>query len=297
MAKRKEDFDHKKIKAIITAVAIVIFALYSIYYEFIEVRKYGDVNEDDIKYSYHFINVGQGDATVILSGDDCVVIDCGTYENGMTVVKYIEMYTDDVDLLILSHPHEDHIGGAIDVLDCLDVKKVIMPDATSDTGIFNHLLDGIEENGSEVIRAEAGLGLSVGHIDVDILGPLEIDEDNLNNSSVIARVTTEDISLLFTGDAEAKVEKQLLKKYDASEFDVDILKVPHHGSSSSSTKAFLEAAAPKYGVISCAVDNSYGHPHTEVIDLLRELEIEYYITYKSDHIVFVSDGKHLALRQ
>ena len=297
MAKRKKEFDHKKIKTVITVIAIIVFALYSIYYEFIEERKYGDVNEDDIKYSYHFINVGQGDATVILSGDDCVVIDCGTYESGMTVVKYIEMYTDDIDLLILTHPHEDHIGGAVDVLDSLDVKKVIMPDVVSNTSIFNHVIGGIEDNGSEVLRAEAGLNVSVGDISVDILGPLKIDEDDLNNCSVITKVTTEDISLMFTGDAESKVEKQLLNKYDTSVLDADILKVPHHGSSSSSSKAFLEAVSPKYGVISCAIDNGYGHPHTEVIELLRELEIEYYITYETDHTVFVSDGEHLALRQ
>lgn len=251
------------------------------------------VTEGEIEV--HFIDVGQGDAALILTDSGAVLIDAGTTESGQTVASYVSTRTDTIDYMIMSHPHEDHIGGAGDVLDAVNVKNVIMPDRTADSACFDRLLDGIEQSGATVIEAVAGNGYSVGELGLEILSPdANEDYEDTNNVSAVVRVTFGSTSFMFTGDAEAVVEKDLVES--ARLLDCDVLKVGHHGSSTSSTEDFVKAVSPDIAVISCGKDNSYGHPHWEVMEILDEYNAEVYRTDRLGNIVITSDGTHVKVK-
>lgn len=243
----------------------------------------------DGKAYFHFIDVGQGDSTLITSSGKAVVIDTGSVSEGENVIEYINRYTDEVEYLILTHPHEDHMGSASKVLEQVTVKNVIMPDASSDSAYFSRFLDVVEKKDINVIEAVPGDVYLIGEMSVTILAPLDDEFDNTNNYSIVARVDVGDTSALFTGDAEREVEEALLKTY-TWELDCDLFQAGHHGSSTSNTTAFVAAVAPSAAVISCGKDNSYGHPHRETLETFRKYGVEVFRTDVSGSLVFVSDG-------
>lgn len=244
--------------------------------------------------SVHFIDVGQGDAALILTEECSVLVDTGTTDSGEKVAAYVETRTDEIDYLILSHPHEDHIGGAKDVFDSVEVKNVIMPDKTANSSSFDRLLDSLESSGAVLYSAEAGDVYSIGELTMEIFSPEAGDTyEDANNISIVLKVTFGNTSFLFTGDAEAVVEENLL--LSGYELNCDVLKVGHHGSSTSSTDDFIKAVSPDIAVISCGKDNSYGHPHTKVINTLEKYNIDYYRTDRLGNIVIKSDGRSVIM--
>lgn len=248
------------------------------------------------KIEIHYIDVGQGDAALILTDAGSVLIDAGTTQSGDLVASYTENRTDEIDYMILSHPHEDHIGGAGAVLDRIPVKNVVMPDRTADTVCFDRLLMGIEESKANVIPAEKGKGIALGELRMEFLSPDPAEDyEEVNNVSAVVRITYGDTSFLFTGDAEAIVENQILKS--GQKVKCDVLKVGHHGSSSSSTEDFIKAVNPKIAVISCGKNNSYGHPHAETRELLEKRGIDYYRTDRNGTVVVVSDGSAVSVKK
>ncbi len=252
----------------------------------------GGVAEGNIEV--HFIDVGQGDAALILTEHGSVLIDAGPTDSGDKVASYISNRTDSLEYMILSHPHEDHIGGAGAVFNKVTVKNVIMPDKTADTSSFDRVLNGIEKSGANVISAEKGKGFQVGDLRMEFLSP-EGDKnyEETNNVSAVVRVSFGDTSFLFTGDAETLVEEELLES--GQRLKSDVLKVGHHGSSTSSCEKFIKAVDPQLAVISCGKDNSYGHPHTEVRKLLENCGIDYYRTDRVGTVVITSDGSKVSV--
>lgn len=243
----------------------------------------------------HFIDVGQGDSALILTDTGSVLIDAGTTESGEKVAAYVKSRTDSIDYMVLSHPHEDHIGGAAAVFETLSVKEVIMPDKTADSAAFDRLLDCIEESGAKVNPADQGSVFTLGELEMRILSPFAgVSYEETNDVSVVMRVIFGNTSFMFTGDAEALVEKDLIEM--SSLLDSDVLKVGHHGSSTSSTMDFLEAVSPEIAVISCGKDNSYGHPHAEVVERLEKLNAEIYRTDRLGTIVVTSDGDTVTVK-
>lgn len=273
------------ISVLIIILAVVIY-VYSAFF-FIPVK--------DGEAEVHFINVGQGDAALILTDSASVLIDTGTTESGKKVASYIKTRTDSLDYMILSHPHEDHIGGADDIFENVTVKNVVMPDHTANSTSFDRLLNGIESSGAEVIPAVKGLTFSAGDLHFEILSPTEgKDYEETNDVSAVVRVTYGKTSFLFTGDAEAIIEKELVSGHHLSHCDV--LKVGHHGSSTSSTEDFLRAISPDIAVISCSKDNSYGHPHREVIKRLNDIGSQILRTDTDGTIVIISDGNGVRVK-
>lgn len=248
------------------------------------------------KAYFHFIDVGQGDSTLITSGDHAVVIDTGSVSEADTVIDYINRYADGVDYLILTHPHEDHMGSAAQVLANVEVDHIIMPNASSDSAYFSRFLDIVEEKEIDVIEAVPGDVYPVGEMSLTILAPLEDEYDNLNNYSIVTRVDVGETSALFTGDAEKEVEQALLEQY-TSELDCDLFQAGHHGSSTSNTTSFVAAAAPSAAVISCGKDNSYGHPHRETLATFEKYGVEVFRTDLLGSIIFVSDGTGISRYQ
>jgi len=272
--------------AIITVVVIIALYIFN---------RYNSYKVADGEVEVHFIDVGQGDAALLLSDKGSVLIDTGTTESGEKVAAYVSSRTETIDYLVLSHPHEDHIGGAKAVFDSVTVKNVVMPDKTADSTSFDRLMDSIEGSDAKVIAAERGVNFSVGDADFVILSPIPgEDYEETNDVSTVVRVTYGGTSFMFTGDAEALVEKEILEEY--SDIRCDVLKVGHHGSSTSSTEAFLKAVSPDIAVISCGKDNSYGHPHFEIIKRLENIGSNIYRTDMRGTVVITSDGKNVSVK-
>ena len=153
---------------------------------------------------FHFIDVGQGDSTLILTQDAAVLIDAGPTDAGEETVRYIRSYTDSIDYMILTHPHEDHIGGAVKIINNLHVKNVIMTDASNDVVTFSRLIGVIEDSGVRVLQAQPGNTYGADGINLQILAPLA-DFDDFNEYSVVTRVEYKDVSMIVPGDAETQI--------------------------------------------------------------------------------------------
>ena len=217
----------------------------------------------------HFIDVGQGDAALLLSGGQAVLIDAGTAESAGALVRYLEERgVRSLYAVIASHPHSDHIGGMAAVLSAFPAEHFYMGPETQNTAAYEDMLDALEaQDVQPAIPADGDtLRLDSGAT-VTILGPADdVSAENMNDRSLIALFSTGAEQVLFMGDAEAAAEQSLLAHHPA--LTCDILKVGHHGAATSSTPAFLSAIQPSVAVISCGVDNDYGHPSDQTLQNL-----------------------------
>ncbi len=291
----KHRFGNKKIKKAAAPLATAIFIIVAAIFVW-DVWIRGNIHQLASDCEIHFIDVGQGDSTLILTDDAAVLVDAGPTDVAEETVRYIRNYTDSLDYMILTHPHEDHIGGAVKVINNLQVKNVIMTDASNDVVTFSRLIGVIEDSGVRVIEAQVGNTYDAGGIDLQILAPLA-DFGDFNEYSVVTRVEYGAVSLILTGDAESRSEGLMLETYTSGELEADILKFGHHGSRTSSTAEFLAAVSPQWGIVSCGLNNSYGHPHQQTLDRARELGISVLRTDEMGSIVFATDGEDLWLVQ
>lgn len=244
----------------------------------------------------HFLDVGQGDCSlIIMPSGEAMLIDTSTKDQADVILEYISYYKiKKLDYLVLTHPHADHIGSAPKIIKSLDIGTILMPDATTTTKIFEETLNAIDSKNLEITIPKPGEEFKLGKASITVLGPTK-DTNDLNNMSIVLRLDYGKTSFLFTGDAEHPSEEDMLKVNKASAFKADVIKLGHHGSSTSSSDDFLSAVDPDYAVISCGKDNSYGHPHTEIIKSLQKKNITYYRTDEKGNIVFSSDGKKVSL--
>lgn len=243
----------------------------------------------DGKLHVFYLDVAQADsALIILPDGKSMLIDAGNKEDGDKIVKTIQnLGLDTVDYLIATHPHADHIGGMEQVVRAFDIGEIYMTNAQTNTKTFENLLLAIKEKDEKIIRAKAGVEIfSDENICAYFVAPNADSYDDLNNYSAVMKLTYGENSFLFTGDAEKISEDQI-----RSNIKCDVLKVGHHGSSSSTTKNFLKKTEPTYAVVSCGKDNSYGHPDNEVIKRLEVQKINIYRTDTNGTVEAVSDGK------
>ena len=250
--------------------------------------------ESDTPLSVHFIDVGQGDCILIKSESNAILIDAGEKGNENTVIEYIRSQgIQTLDYVIATHPHSDHIGSLDEVIDAFTVSNVIMPKLTKSnmptTSAYESLLTSIKNSGAKVISAKTGASYTLDKLEMTVLSPIE-QSDDLNDMSVVINLTYGDTSFLFMGDAEKSAESLILKSDYSEYLNVDVLKVGHHGSSTSTGKKFLSAVSPETAVIMCGIDNEYGHPHDETIALLSERNINVLRTDELGTIVIGSDG-------
>ncbi len=291
---RKRKPSSKDIIKIIILILIVIFTAVR-YFQQVEDAKLTD--NVDAKYSYYFIDVGQGDCTLIKSDTATVVIDAGPGDHTPTTVEYIRQLTDHIDYLILTHPHEDHIGSADELINEIGVDTVIMPNISTETVAFEKVLNAIERNDCNVIEGKGGKSFTADDISIDLYGPNTDDLEDLNNASIIAKITTGEISAVFSGDAESSSEYSALEKFNSYEFDADIYQVGHHGSSTSTTDEFLDAISPEVAVISCGKRNSYGHPHDELLLALNDYGTKVLRTDISGTVIIKTDGEKMVISE
>ena len=246
--------------------------------------------------SVHYIDIGQGDAELIVTPDGkAMLIDAGPNSNEKDLMSYLDSLKITVlEYAVFTHPHEDHIGGADAVFEKIDVKRVIMPDTVHNTATFEKMLEAIDKNDTEVIIPKSGDEFTLGEAKFKILGPNKSGYKSLNDWSIVLRLDYGQNSFMFTGDCEKLAEKEMLNVYSARDFSCDVLKIGHHGSSTSTSDEFLLACSPKYAVISCEKGNTYGHPHKETIDILTKHNIETLRTDLSGTIIFTSDGTSIS---
>lgn len=239
----------------------------------------------------HFIDVGQGDATLLKCDGETLLIDAAGEDKGTALRYYLmKQGVDKLDYLLLTHPDADHIGSADVILTKFPVENVIMSYYERESASYRNLKQTLEYKRMEPKIAEAGQSFDVGSAYCTVLGPLQ-EYETPNNASVILLVEHGENRFLFTGDAELEAEEDLLKY--AEMLQADVYKAGHHGSSTSSAESFLDAVNPSGAVISCAKGNEYGHPHEEVLERFEERNIQVYRTDEQGTIVAVSDGRKI----
>lgn len=243
----------------------------------------------------HIIDVGQGDSILIkLPDGKNMVIDGGPGGSGPTVVNYLKgQAVTTVDYVVETHPHEDHIGGLDDVINNFTIGSVYMPQVTATTQAFTNLVNAIKGKGKTAITAKAGVTLFNTTYNGKVLkavmvAPTSTSYSNVNDYSSVIRLTYDTTSFLFVGDASEFSESEILAS--GSTLGADVLKVGHHGSSTSSTSAFLNAVSPKSSVISVGTGNTYGHPTQGCIDRLKAVNSDIYRTDLQGNIVYSSPG-------
>jgi competence protein ComEC len=309
MAKQKAKYKiGKPLTALfITALcAALVLTLSSHGYLPFDAPTWDDILPGELSYSagegvaqVHFIDCGQGDSILITQGDTAVMIDAAQSYLSDNVTEYLDSIgVDKVDAMILTHPDSDHIGGAAEIIERYDVDKVYMKKPLKGnepvTKTYENLLDTLIENNLKITDPEVGTIIPAGDIYLEILGPSEMTDDN-NNNSIVAKGIFGKTSFLFTGDAEEAEEHDLLAE-NKSALDCDVLKVGHHGSSSSSTSEFLNAVSPDVAVISCGEDNSYGHPHGETLRRLEAAGADIYRTDQDGTVVVTTDGENIKVQ-
>lgn len=244
----------------------------------------------------HFIDIGQGDSTLVISQGEAMLIDSGDKDDSNKIEKYLEKQgVTELKYLIATHPHADHIGEMSEIIDQFQVDKFIMPkvkaDMTPTTTIYEKMLKSIKAKGLKITQAKP-MEFEFGSCKVELFTPKK-DYDNLNNYSTLVKITDGENSFLITGDCETAEEKDILSQgYDVS---AKVLKAGHHGSSTSSGVDFLNKVMPRYAVISCGKGNKYGHPHEETVTRLKKYASHLYVTADVGTIVFSSDGEGLSV--
>jgi len=241
----------------------------------------------------HFIDVGQGDAILIDFGETEILIDGGDKSPG--VAAYLNNYVDGaLEVMVATHPHADHIGGLIAVLDRFQVEEIWLNGDTSTSKTYNDFMSRVNAEGASIQEALRGQSIEAGVLSFLILHPVKPLVGDTNNNSVVLKLSYGNIDFLFTGDAEEEAEAGILQS--GLTVQADILKVGHHGSRSSSSTQFLDAVEPELAIYMAGEGNRYGHPHEETIIALTEVGAEIYGTDIHGTIVLTTDGQTYTLQ-
>ena len=241
--------------------------------------------------SIHYIDVGQADCAFVECGGEFMIIDGGNVDDSDLVVAYLqEQGVEELQTVVCSHAHEDHVGGLSAVLAVYPVETILSPTRTYSSACFDDFMYYADQQDIEITIPSPGDTFRLGSAEVTILGPVKSYPDT-NNTSIVLKIEFGTTSFLFTGDMEVLAETDMLDV--GADVSADVLKVGHHGSSTSTGYRFLYETDPDYAVISVGADNTYGHPHRETICILSDAEIPVFRTDELGTIVAVSDGSQI----
>lgn len=255
-----------------------------------------ELNKDEIdKLEVHFIDVGQADSILITTNNEYMLIDAGDSSSKKTLIDYFnKLQISGFKHVVATHPHEDHIGSMNDVIDKYNIENFYMPDVLTTTKTFENMLDSLEAKSMTYKVPDVGDKFYLGETIIEVLF-LDDDLNNLNDCSIVLRLTHGESSMIFMADASTLVEEEIMDGYD--NIKSDLIKIGHHGSSYSSSLEFLEFINPKYAVISVGKNNIYKHPSNEILKRLQQNDIKVYRTDANGTIIFESDGEEIKLKE
>lgn len=250
------------------------------------------LDHDAKKFSVHFIDVGQADCMLLECNGVYAMIDGGYDTTGHVTVEYLQnLGVEEIELMIATHPHGDHIGGLPEVLANFPVNNVWSGPITYSNDYVKNFRKGVAAQGLAIVHPQPGDTFQLDDALITVLGPVKKFYEDANDLSLVVMVEFGDTKFLFTGDMEQLAEDDMLDYWgEDMDFSADVLKVGHHGSYSSTHYRFLRAVMPTYGVICVGGNNEYGHPHKDPISRLKDAEVQIYRTDKMYDIVCTSDG-------
>ncbi len=294
-----------KNKKILYLIAIIIIAAVSVFSRYSD-KIFGEYPETYITqeqngsaaFEVHYIDVGQGDSSLIICDGETMLIDAGENGHEIDVLNYLRTHgIEKLDYIVASHQHSDHIGGLPEVLDEIGTDNLIMPRLTKEqtptNSTYTAFLKSVQNSGAKVIASKVGATYTLGSASFEILGPVTDDAEDINNMSVMVKLTYGENTFLFTGDAEKEEEREIIAT--GADLDCDVLKVGHHGSGTSSCTDFLDAVTPEICVIQVGADNDYGHPHENIVERLMKYADDVYRNDLCGDIVVTSDGVNLSV--
>lgn len=238
----------------------------------------------------YILDVGQADTILINNNDHYMLIDAGNNSDGKKLVNYFnKLGIKTFDYMFLTHPHEDHIGGADDVINNFEIRNFYMTDMMTTTKTFEDVLDALDRKNMTYSVPKIDEEIKFNDSNIKILYTNSSCSNNLNDCSTVIKLTYGNNSFLFTGDAPSEIENKIINK----DVESDFLKVGHHGSNYSSSETFIKKVNPKYAAISVGDNNIYNHPSKTIIDRLNNNGIEFFQTNKNGSIIVTSDGEKL----
>ena len=272
----------------LTNILLSVFVLLSGYF-YSPVTAYAENQSKSNQMEVHFIDVGQGDCTLITCDGQSLLIDTADESKGTAIQSYLRKQNiEKLDYLILTHPDSDHIGGAPVIITKFGIENIFMSNYEKDNLTYEKLIQAMDYKRFKFSTPAAGSQFQLGAATITILAPCK-SYDNPNDASVALMVQNGDNKFLFTGDATNEAETDILESH--ADISADVYKVGHHGSKTSTSADFFHAVHPQYAVISCGEGNSYGHPHAQTLNTLLTSGVEVYRTDEDGTIVAVSDGK------
>ena len=282
-------------KIILTIISAILVALGSILFpdpQPAAPQPLSPISGDGL--TIHFLDVGQADCALLECDGEFMVIDGGNVGDGQMVVSYLkQMNIQKLEAVVCSHAHEDHVGGLPAVLSVFDTETVYSPVTEFDTKVFRDFVKKAENQAGKITVPAPGDQFALGTATITVLGPVQ-EYDDPNNTSIVLKVSYGESDFLFTGDMEVSAENDMLD-YWGNDFDweVEVLKVGHHCSDTSSGYRFVYETSPGYGVISVGEDNDYGHPHEKPLSRLKDAGVVTFRTDRLGHVIAETDGRDI----
>lgn len=289
MRRLKKSFKNNILKFIIIAIVTLSTSLFFYIPGYETSKTILTSNSNNI--IIHYIDIGQGDAILIQRRNSNILIDTGPEASKTKLANYLKKYkVKTIDALIITHPHEDHIGGATKVLNKFKVSNVYCPKVITTTPTYKEFINALKNKSIKLNYLKGGDTLDISSLELEILCPFKDQYDNLNDYSLVINISYGNYNLLFTGDMEKTEESEFMSYYKNWDKKKAVLKVPHHGSSTTCSDDFLSLTKPCISIISCGINNSYGHPHKATLARLKKINS---ITLRTDldgSIVLICDG-------
>ena len=284
----------KQEQKILYAIIIILisYLLYG-YLDNIKSDKVTESTEVTNNLTISYIDVGQADSILIRDNGVNMLIDAGNNEDGEKLVTYFKsLGISEFKYVIGTHAHEDHIGGMDDIINNFKIDNFYMPNAITTTATFEDVLDALAKNNVklETPEIDSSFTLNTSRIDILYTGT---DTTNLNNTSIICKLTYGNNKFLFMGDAPTSSEDKIINK----DISANVIKIGHHGSSYSSGKKFLKTVNPQYAIISVGHNNTYNHPNEKTLTKLNDLNIKVYRTDEDGTIILSSDGNNITFKE
>lgn len=256
------------------------------------INTYNNLKDNILKV--HFIDVGQGDCMLLSFNNHHMLIDSGTLESSDNLIKYLKQNNiKKFDYVLATHPHDDHIGSMKYIIKEFKIENFYAPKVISEESSFEDMINYLRMKNLKIKTARDGVNFTLGNaIHCEMFSPIRNTYDNLNNYSAVLKVSYEDISFLFMGDAEAESELDILK--EKTDVNSTVLKVGHHGSNTSTSELFLKEVSPKIAVISCGKHNMFNHPSKDILKRLINLNIKIYRTDLDGTVVLTTNGKTIS---